>query len=63
MIYIEGKLTLEEHLKHLKELYPLYLFERNMSDFIQMILEDMDIPSLDKVRSCINLCQHVKANK
>lgn len=35
----------------LEKIYPLVYFERNMCDFIQMLLEDMDIPALDKVRS------------
>lgn len=37
------------HFKELEKLYPLIYFERNMCDFIQMLIEDMDIPALDKV--------------
>jgi hypothetical protein len=33
----------------LEKLYPLIYFERNMCDFIQMLLENTDIPALDKV--------------
>jgi hypothetical protein len=33
----------------LEKLYPLVPFERNMCDFIQMLLDNMDIPALDKV--------------
>lgn len=37
----------------LEKLYPLVYFERNMCDFIQMLLEDMDIPALDKVNQLL----------
>lgn len=46
---IKDGYTLEMHFKELEKLYPLIYFERNMCDFIQMLLEDMDIPALDKV--------------
>lgn len=42
--------TLESHFMALEKLYPLVPFERNMCDFIQMLLENMDIPALDKVK-------------
>ncbi|KAL7309643.1 hypothetical protein PS15m_010501 [Mucor circinelloides] len=45
---IKDGYTLEMHFKELEKLYPLIYFERNMCDFIQMLLEDMDIPALDK---------------
>jgi hypothetical protein len=45
--------SLVEHFRELEKLYPLYLFERNMCDFIQMILEDMDTPALDKVKASL----------
>ncbi|GAN02153.1 hypothetical protein MAM1_0017d01594 [Mucor ambiguus] len=47
-IQIKDGYTLEKHFKELEKLYPLIYFERNMCDFIQMLLEDMDIPALDK---------------
>ncbi|CAO3688337.1 unnamed protein product [Rhizopus stolonifer] len=40
--------TLENHFMALEKLYPLVPFERNMCDFIQMLLDNMDIPALDK---------------
>ncbi|ORE23384.1 hypothetical protein BCV71DRAFT_170002 [Rhizopus microsporus] len=48
--------TLESHFMALEKLYPLVPFERNMCDFIQMLLENMDIPALDK---CDSSCHHV----
>ncbi|KAK4514036.1 uncharacterized protein ATC70_006044 [Mucor velutinosus] len=47
-IQIKDGYTLEMHFKELEKLYPLIYFERNMCDFIQMLLDDMDIPALDK---------------
>ncbi|KAI8348646.1 hypothetical protein BD560DRAFT_410608 [Blakeslea trispora] len=47
-IDIKPGCSLEDHFKELEKLYPLVYFERNMCDFIQMILEYMDIPALDK---------------
>lgn len=41
---------LNKHFLELEKLYPLVYFERNMCDFIQMLLEEMDIPALDKVK-------------
>ncbi|KAI8638387.1 hypothetical protein BD408DRAFT_351916 [Parasitella parasitica] len=45
---IKDGYTLEAHFKELEKLYPLVYFERNMCDFIQMLIEAMDIPALDK---------------
>ncbi|GAA5816954.1 hypothetical protein MFLAVUS_010489 [Mucor flavus] len=47
-IQIKQGFTLEDHFLELEKLYPIVYFERNMCDFIQMLLEDMDIPALDK---------------
>ncbi|KAI9473963.1 MAG: hypothetical protein EXX96DRAFT_580027 [Benjaminiella poitrasii] len=47
-IQIKEGSTLEMHFKELEKLYPLIYFERNMCDFIQMVLEHMEIPALDK---------------
>ncbi|CEP07485.1 hypothetical protein [Parasitella parasitica] len=47
-VQIKDGCTLEAHFKELEKLYPLVYFERNMRDFIQMLIESMDIPALDK---------------
>ncbi|OBZ83466.1 hypothetical protein A0J61_08481 [Choanephora cucurbitarum] len=54
-IEIKPGYSLEDHFKELEKLYPLAYFERNMCDFIQMVLQDMDIPALDK---CDNIPDH-----
>jgi hypothetical protein len=46
---VDPKTTLLQHFENLSKVYPLEAFEKNMSDFIKMLLEDMDIPALDKV--------------
>ncbi|KAI8982194.1 hypothetical protein BDF20DRAFT_865517 [Mycotypha africana] len=46
--HIKEGYTLEQHFQELEKLYPFIYFERNMCDFIQMLLEDMDTPALDK---------------
>lgn len=37
------------HFTELAERYPLVEFEKSMTDFIQMVLNSMDTPKLDKV--------------
>lgn len=40
---------LQTHFEKLAQTFPLQTFEKSMGDFIQMILDSMDIPALDKV--------------
>ncbi|KAI8996967.1 hypothetical protein BDB01DRAFT_769321 [Pilobolus umbonatus] len=46
-LVVEGT-DLASHFKKLAQRFPLQTFERNMGEFIQMILETMDDPALDK---------------
>ncbi|KAI8095066.1 uncharacterized protein B0P05DRAFT_524563 [Gilbertella persicaria] len=60
-IQIKPGYTLEKHFQELEKQYPLIYFERNMCDFIQMILEDMDIPALDKCDTMPDICSPIKS--
>lgn len=45
---VEGT-DLDSHFQKLAQRFPLQTFEKSMGDFIQMILDSMDIPALDMV--------------
>lgn len=47
-LVVEG-VDLQTHFEKLAQRFPLQTFEKSMGDFIQMILDSMDIPALDKV--------------
>lgn len=52
-LVVEGT-DLVSHFKKLAQQFPLQTFEQNMSEFIQMILETMDVPALDKYEQSIS---------
>ncbi|KAI7895442.1 uncharacterized protein EV154DRAFT_413138 [Mucor mucedo] len=52
---------LNKHFMELEKLYPLVYFERNMCDFIQMLLEEMDIPALDKCDTIPDITSPLKS--
>lgn len=45
---VEGT-DLNAHFQKLAQRFPLQTFEKSMGEFIQMILDSMDIPALDMV--------------
>jgi hypothetical protein len=45
---VEG-VDLDTHFQKLVQRFPLETFEKSMGEFIQMILDSMDVPALDKV--------------
>jgi hypothetical protein len=47
---VEEGLDLQTHFERLAQRFPLQTFEKSMGEFIQMILDSMDIPALDQVR-------------
>jgi hypothetical protein len=47
-LVVEG-VDLDTHFQKLAQCFPLETFEKSMGDFIQMILDSMDVPALDKV--------------
>jgi hypothetical protein len=47
-LVVDG-VDLQTHFEKLAQAFPLQTFEKSMGDFIQMILDSMDIPALDKV--------------
>ncbi|RCI03079.1 hypothetical protein CU098_012218 [Rhizopus stolonifer] len=48
-LYVEEGVTLQAHFEKLASRYPLETFEKNIGEFILMILNMMDVPTLDKV--------------
>jgi hypothetical protein len=46
---VEEGLDLQKHIERLAQRFPLQTFEKSMGEFIQMILDSMDIPALDQV--------------
>ncbi|KAI8379430.1 uncharacterized protein BYT42DRAFT_568752 [Radiomyces spectabilis] len=46
-LIVEGD-SLEKHYEKLAQKFPLETFEKNMGEFIQMILQTMETPALDK---------------
>lgn len=49
----EEKDNLQQHFQKLAQRYPLKEFEKSMSEFIQMVLQTMDVPVLDQVNPSI----------
>ncbi|OBZ81551.1 hypothetical protein A0J61_10400 [Choanephora cucurbitarum] len=47
-LFVEEGVSLQAHFERLALRYPLETFEKNISEFIQMVLGTMDIPTLDK---------------
>lgn len=46
---VEAGVDLDTHFQKLAQRFPLETFEKSMGEFIQMILDTMDVPALDKV--------------
>ncbi|GAA5801927.1 hypothetical protein HPULCUR_007385 [Helicostylum pulchrum] len=52
-LVVEGT-DLDSHFQKLAQRFPLQTFEKSMGDFIQMILDSMDIPALDMYEQTID---------
>ncbi|KAG1067757.1 hypothetical protein G6F42_026462 [Rhizopus arrhizus] len=61
-LVVEG-VDLQTHFEKLAQRFPLQTFEKSMGDFIQMILDSMDIPALDKYEQSINDAENDEAEQ
>jgi hypothetical protein len=48
---VEKGTSLQQHFDKLAQRFPLQTFEKSMGEFIQMIVNSMDTPTLDKVHA------------
>ncbi|KAG2195351.1 hypothetical protein INT46_000901 [Mucor plumbeus] len=61
-LVVDG-VDLQTHFEKLAQTFPLQTFEKSMGDFIQMILDSMDIPALDKYEQSINNAENDNAEQ